>query len=245
MATTSGMPLYHRLKAQLLQTIESGGWQTGDALPSEPELARMFAVSRTTVRQAIGDLVSSGYIVRQQGRGTFVARRSLALSASTLYGFAEELRQRGHDVAVDVRAIGYQPCPADIATALEKTDTSPVIAIERVARTRGRCIFYESSYLVAPFQVTVHDAPPDATQFDRIYGFFERHGVHIALGRQVIRSALATPPEADILEIAQGSPVLVLLRITRDQTGSPVEHSRVVYPADLYEYEVQLLRHPT
>jgi len=66
------IPLYHHLKNTLLAQIQSEKWESGELIPSEMELVRQFGVSRITVRQAIGDLVSTGYLVRQQGRGTFV-----------------------------------------------------------------------------------------------------------------------------------------------------------------------------
>src|SRR5690242_16490272 len=65
-------PLYHQLKLALTDHIVSGRWRPGTELPSEPELCRHFAVSRGTLRRALGDLAAQGLIVRQQGRGTFV-----------------------------------------------------------------------------------------------------------------------------------------------------------------------------
>jgi DNA-binding FadR family transcriptional regulator len=61
--------------ARLVQTVRLGLVAPGESLPSERELAERYAVSRDTVRQAIGELADAGYVVRRRGRygGTFVA----------------------------------------------------------------------------------------------------------------------------------------------------------------------------
>src|SRR5918994_6822716 len=74
---SSFVPLYYQLQELLKEQIESGGWKPGDRLPSEPELARRYAVSRVVVRQALAILQDDGQIVRIQGRGTFVAEPKL------------------------------------------------------------------------------------------------------------------------------------------------------------------------
>lgn len=56
--------------------IAAGAWKAGDKLPTERELVRQFRAARNTVRKTLKDLECSGRILRQVGRGTFVARPS-------------------------------------------------------------------------------------------------------------------------------------------------------------------------
>src|SRR6266540_5432062 len=74
---TSAVPLYHQLQEVLKEQIESGLWQPGYALPSEPELGRRFGVSRVVVRMALAILEDDRQIVRIRGRGTFIAKPKL------------------------------------------------------------------------------------------------------------------------------------------------------------------------
>jgi len=69
-------PKYLQLKDQLLSWIAGGRFRPGDKVPSENELAEQFGFSRQTVRQAIGELESEGWLAREQGKGTFVSRLS-------------------------------------------------------------------------------------------------------------------------------------------------------------------------
>ncbi|BDV29570.1 FadR/GntR family transcriptional regulator [Microbacterium terricola] len=61
--------------ARLVQTVRLGVVAPGESLPSERELAALYAVSRDTVREAIRELAVAGYLERRRGRygGTFVA----------------------------------------------------------------------------------------------------------------------------------------------------------------------------
>ena len=63
---------YMFIKQWIIDQINSGVFQPGDALPSEYELCQQFSVSRQTARNALDMLVSEGIIQREQGRGTFV-----------------------------------------------------------------------------------------------------------------------------------------------------------------------------
>lgn len=68
-------PKYQKLKEYIIETIKSMELKPGEKMYSENELAERFAISRHTVRQAIGDLVSEGWLYRVQGKGTFVDRK--------------------------------------------------------------------------------------------------------------------------------------------------------------------------
>ncbi|UUY04517.1 GntR family transcriptional regulator [Svornostia abyssi] len=88
----SAVPLYYQLQELIRQQIESGAWQPGDPLPSEPELCRLHGVSRVCVRQALQILEADRAIVRVRGRGTFVAP---ARQASGVRGLARTLLDPG------------------------------------------------------------------------------------------------------------------------------------------------------
>ena len=75
----SAVPFYAQLKALLVADLESGRLQPGDRLPGEHDLCRRFGVSRTVVRQALGELEAEGRLRRRKGRGTF-AKESRALA---------------------------------------------------------------------------------------------------------------------------------------------------------------------
>lgn len=82
----SGVPLYAQVSEILLQRILDGEWPSGTSLPAEPELCAEFGVARGTLRQALGNLESLGYLRRERGRGTFVANRDERVRAQSVAG---------------------------------------------------------------------------------------------------------------------------------------------------------------
>jgi GntR family transcriptional regulator len=73
LGTPAFSPLYQQIKGLLLQSLQSGEWKSGAAIPSELELAARYRVSQGTVRKAIDELAVENLLVRRQGKGTFVA----------------------------------------------------------------------------------------------------------------------------------------------------------------------------
>lgn len=66
-------PKYIIIKKDLLRKIKRQTYVLGSKIPSEAELRQQYDVSRHTIRQAIGELVNEGYLVKKQGSGTFVS----------------------------------------------------------------------------------------------------------------------------------------------------------------------------
>src|ERR1700746_1564166 len=89
---SSPLPLYHQLERVLSERIADGRYREG--FPGDLELAAEFSVSRGTVRQALDRLARSGLIIRQQGRGSFVAA-PLEYPLGRFYRFAHEMHVRG------------------------------------------------------------------------------------------------------------------------------------------------------
>ncbi|NCW44999.1 MAG: GntR family transcriptional regulator, partial [Gemmatimonadaceae bacterium] len=74
MSAASPLPAYQRVKRYVLDRIQRGAWQEGDAIPGEEALAREFGVSRMTVNRALRELSDEQIVERVQGSGTYVAQ---------------------------------------------------------------------------------------------------------------------------------------------------------------------------
>lgn len=67
------VPKYLQVKENIEKKILDGSYSLGEKIPSEAELKKEFEVSRHTIRQAIYELVNDGFLIKQQGSGTFVS----------------------------------------------------------------------------------------------------------------------------------------------------------------------------
>ena len=73
----AGVPKYLQISHWLTEMIQKGRYGLHDKLPSEWKLSELFQVNRNTVRQAISDLVTQGFIQKRNGVGSFVVARSI------------------------------------------------------------------------------------------------------------------------------------------------------------------------
>lgn len=87
--------LQYQLKTELYEKINSGVWPEGFKIPSETELCDEFSISRTTVREVLNEMVQSGYIIRKQGKGSYVSKPAVEQTLTSSYSLSADLEQQG------------------------------------------------------------------------------------------------------------------------------------------------------
>lgn len=85
----SGTPLYRQVAEILRQRIERGLVRPGERISTEYEFCDEFGVSRTSIRQALSELVHEGLLQRRQGSGTYV-RSEFGLGSHTITALVTE-----------------------------------------------------------------------------------------------------------------------------------------------------------
>lgn len=239
--TVPRIPLHAQLRDALQSQILSGALQPGDRMPSEAELVISHKVSRITVRNALASLQSAGLIVRQQGRGAFVARPASAQqSLNRLQGLGAALEARGQQV--HNKRLQVRRCKASAAVAqnLEVPVGAMVLRITMLRFVDQSALsvnhaFYTLSVgeRLVRLDLTVRDVI-DVLQAD--------------LGQPVARAELdirATPMparEAAWLGVAPGTPALQVHRVLHRPDGMPIQTETVVYKGDAFSYRLSLRR---
>jgi GntR family transcriptional regulator len=238
---SSYIPLYAQVRDAVRESIERGAAQPDDQLPSEPELCRLFDVSRTVVRQALVGLEYEGLVVRRKGRGTFVAQPKIGESLfQELTGFYQDMARRGQTPTSKVLTQQVIPSSAKVADALHLTPGAPVIHIDRVRLIADEPLVYVSTFLpqtLFPSLVTT-----DLTNRS-LYAFLEeQYGTVIARGRRKITAVVAGEYEAKLLEVSPGAPLIVLDSISYLDNGTPIEYYHALHRGDRSVFEVELVR---
>lgn len=237
----SNIPYYIQLIDVLKGQINSGGWQIGDQIPSEPDLCETYGVSRTVVRQALRELELEGLIIRRKGKGTFVAKPKISESlAQKLTGFYQDMVERGHQPVSQVLCQEVVPAGEKVASYLDIEPGTRVIDIKRVRSVNDEPIVLVTSYL--PYELCPRLAETDLTN-QSLYAFLENEcGIMIAYGRRSIEAVAAKKDEAKLLHIAVGAPLILLDSVSYLEDDTPIEYYHAVHRGDRSRFEVELVR---
>ncbi len=234
----SKIPLYHQLYEGLRSQILSGELEPGDMLPTENELLDRHGISRNTVRQALDLLVNDGLIVRERGRGTFVAQPKIDQGLTRIISFTEDMRRRGLKPDTRVLLRTLMPAPEHIAEALGVPVGEELAHLERLRLADGEPMSIEKSYLVHRYCPGVlerdYSSVPLREALAREYNIFLVHG------KQRI-SAIAAPADtAAHLDIAPGAPLLYIERTTFTARETAVEYLQIYNRGDRYTLHNEL-----
>jgi len=237
----SPVPYYAQLLDLLRGQIRQGVWQRGEQLPGEHTLCATYGVSRSVVRQALGEMESDGLIVRRKGKGAFVAEPKIVESlAQRLTGFHQDMRERGlHPVSI-VLVQERIPASSLVARHLEITPGTAVVHLRRLRYINDEPIVLVSSYLPASL------CPQLATEDFReqsLYEYLEHNcGVVIARGRRRIEAVAACQEEAEYLGLQVGDPLILLDSVSYAEDDTPIEYYRASHRGDRSQFEVELVR---
>ncbi len=124
-------PLFKQIIASINEGIESGAYARGSAIPSEPELCRVFDTTRMTVRRAIDALVNEGKLYRVQGKGTFVSHIELQKTYQK-HGFTSNMISLGIHPSSKVLSMGVCDPDDAIKASLEVEPGEPLFCLKRI-----------------------------------------------------------------------------------------------------------------
>lgn len=99
-------PLYLQLKNKIKRDIRTGILKAGDKIPSEAQLQKEYNMSRVTVRNAMEELAVDGYIIKVQGKGSFVAQSDMLRLPIGITSFTEDAKMQGVNLTSKVVKFG-------------------------------------------------------------------------------------------------------------------------------------------
>ena len=237
----SYIPYYIQVKEALRAYLGQGNVQAGDQLPGEPELCRIFDVSRTVIRQALGELEHEGLILREKGKGTFVAEPKIEESLfQTLTGFYQDMAAKGHAPVSQILKQEVVPATPKVAGYLNLTPETPVILIDRLRFVQGEPIVMVTTYL--PYSLCPRLLEAEL-KHQSLYAFLEKeYGIEIVRGLRVLEAVAANEYEAELLNIEKGAPVIMLDSVSYLEDGQPIEYFHALHRGDRSRFEVELIR---
>lgn len=228
----SGMrPVYATIAEELRKQITDGELVIGDQVPTEAALCQRYGVSRMTVRQALNTLVSSGYLIRRRGKGTFVASSKAERSASQLLGFEEDTRLRGMTPATQVLNVAWSTADNEAVRLLGLREDSRVKQIDRLRTVNGEPIGLNHIVLLEKWALQLGDQDFSSSLYDILVATLKDE---IKEAAQRIEAAPATAGQAELLQVDRGAPLLRIVRTTYLQRHGLIGLTRTYYRGDRY-----------
>jgi GntR family transcriptional regulator len=215
-------PLYKDVKRQLMEALTCGEWKPGEAIPSERRIAERFGISIGTVRKAIDELVAENILIRQQGRGTFVATHT---RDRLLFYFFHIVPEQGPKEYPEVELLSFVRGKAErgVADRLQIEAGDPVLRIRNALRLAGKRM------IVDDITVSAQRFPGLSEKRFRerpstIYNLYQDiYGISVVRSSERLRAVAADAEIAQLLGIAPGAPLLQIRRIALAYNDLPVE----------------------
>ncbi len=237
---SSPAPLYHQLREVLLTLIKEGQLQEGDLIPTERELGEKFEVSRITVRRAINELVREGYLVAQQGKGTFVARPKIQRHMTEMKSFSEEMAEEGHRPGSRLLSSRHERASGYVASALDIGDDGWVWVVERLRLADDEPICISLAYLNLPPALSL--TPAELEQEVSLWSILEKKGISLSRSEDTIQAVAAGEREAELLQVEVGTPLLLVEGVVYTDQDVPIEYHSMLNRGDRYTYSVRTVR---
>lgn len=241
MTVQNNETLHSRVRQYVLDLIQQQDLKPGDILPSETELEAVLNTSRTTIRSALIELQHEGYIVRRQGKGTFVADITYEEHLTKLTGFAEDNESQGKRVTSLVISANRIFPTEEISMKLRVNEDDPVFKLQRVRLVDGEAAQLTTAYLPPKLTNAIDLAQVDFT-IQPLYGLIEELGFEIYDGEEIIELVYADPIQASLLQVPEGFPLFATIRRVNGKDGMPLEYSISYTRGDRHRTHIYLKR---
>ncbi|PII82531.1 GntR family transcriptional regulator [Leucobacter sp. OLJS4] len=230
------VPLYYQVSSRLEEAIRSGRIPAGARLENEISIGERLGLSRPTVRRAIQELVDKGMLVRRRGIGTQVVQGRVSRPVE-LTSLNEDLSRTGHAPTTEVLEVEREPASDEIAAQLGVEPGTEVTRIRRLRRADGTPMAILVNYLPPEFS----DLTAEQLSERGLYEILRARGIAIRIANQTIGARRTHGDEAELLDIAKGSPLLTMDRVAFDHSGRAIEAGHHCYRPDLYSFETTVV----
>jgi GntR family transcriptional regulator len=228
------MTLQYQLRSKLREKIENRFWSPGSQIPSERELCDEYGVSRMTVREVLKELVQEGYLVRKQGKGTFVSLPKFVNELSSTYSLSQEIEREG--LSSDFQLISFKTCtPTEqLRNVFALSADDNLYEITRLRLIGNEPFAWERAYTPCSL---MEGADEEQLQKDGLYFTIFRCSGLMAEEAEVEAEAVNCPADIAVqLQLKKNAAVLHLMRVTTAQDRC-VEYCESYIRSEKYRYK--------
>jgi DNA-binding GntR family transcriptional regulator len=229
--------LYVQIYSILSEKIENGEWAASAQIPTEDELCRIYEVSKITIREAIQELVREGYLVRQQGKGTFVTYSLPYLGVVMRTRLTEEIY--GGEVKVQKQIIerGIRGVSEDISQLLMAEDEIYYFLIKKTVEDEQ---YYEEIFI--PLYILPEIEKEDIEK-KSLYDLIEEKGSKkIFRVVQTMEIANIHDRISSLMNLKEGAQAMLISRLLKGSDGSHIAYTRLLCHSTKHKLQMEFER---
>lgn len=231
------IPLYFQLKEMIVDEINSGKYPVDSLIPTEKEISEQFGISRTTVRQAITELVQEGWLYRIKSKGTFIRRQKIQQDfLQSLETYAEQIHRIGMEPSTEVLNMQFLPASHVVAEQLQLEEGDQVIYLFRRRFGDDEPVVTVETYL--PYSKCEFIKDYDFEKISLYDSLSTREDTRIYSARRIVEAVDATSSDVQNLNVSKGSPIQLIHSVGFNKDGLPLEYSIARYRGDLSSFIV-------
>lgn len=229
----SPIPAYYQLKEAVQEKIKSGIWKVGQCIDSERELSEFYKVSRMTVRQALGELVNEGVLVREKGKGTFVCEPKV--KQQDMMSFSELMKNSGREFETEVIEFLKVNATEEIKNILNE---DRVYKINRIRKVDGKVVANEIVYIPETYCKNMNKESLKGSLFK----ILEEEGLYVEHTESSIYSILINDDLKNIFKVNKQIPLLKTVNKVFNNNKQVIFVEESIYRSDKYILEVNISR---
>ena len=234
----SQTPLYQQLMEEIKRKIESGEYHYGERLPSELELIKQYAVSRITVRRAMEELVTEGYLVIRQGKGTFVNKPKIErkFKMENVLGFSNACAANGMKPSHTLVERKIITPGSDERLFFGLGDKERIIYTQRVLSADDDPIMVENNYFALKGYEFLLEEKLDGSLFDLLSQKYDIVPSNTRLC--TLELVRATAQNAKLLHVPVNEPLFYMIAYITDKNDNPVYIGRQYIVGSRYMFNI-------
>jgi len=230
----SPLPLYYQLKESILEAIKNEEIVVGEKIPSERELAEYHNISRMTVKKAVDILVNNDYLIKKQGRGTFVSNYKESYSISPLLSFTKEMEKKGLNYKNKI--LNFSKIKdKKIAKKLNLKENDEFFKIERLRLIENKPFLLEKTYLSTK---KIADLKKEDLKTNSLFKLIKnKYNIKLKNAEAEIEAVILNDQVAKKMKVKEGMLGLYFEQISRDENDEIIEYTSAYYRNDNYKFK--------
>jgi GntR family transcriptional regulator len=236
---TSLLPLYYQIKTIVLQEIHEKYWAPDEMIPTELEFMEYFSLSRTTIRQALNDLVKEKILYRKKGVGTFVSKPKINLQyMENSISFNDQILSIGLTPATKVLGLSVIPAAEETVSEMDISVNEKVILLTRVRYVENEPVALVKSFLPYELCASIMNVDLEKESLFQTLGLNEK--TRVVRVTRLVEAQLATTEDCKLMQIEHGSPVQNFINKAYNSEGRIIEYSIARYRGDRNKFYVEI-----